>query len=210
MAKLLFRFYTELKRESTRMVKTCIFTVIAVFCVSAAAQTKQTSATKAIDSYVRSVEKLTDSRKQPDLVMADTADADAEKPDWKRFASPAELEKAREEKEAYTIAFNWKKNGKIVASNFTFFSPSGDWSQYVFHFFRPNGTLARVDAELRTFMDDCVIKQEFYFDRSGKRLRKTLAYFDLNTNKPKRRCLGADALKFNYYRSTEKLPFPTR
>jgi len=190
------------------MVRAYAIAFAAVLSVSAGAQTKQTAATRAIDKYVKSVEALTGSRTQPDVVTADTADADADKPDWKHFGSPAELDKAREEKETYTIAFNWKRNGRIVASNFTFFSPSGDWSQYVFHFFRSDGTLARVDAELRTFMDDCVIKQKFYFDRGGKRLRKTLAYFDLNTNKPKRRCLGADALKFDYYRSSAKLPFP--
>lgn len=192
------------------MFKACLLAIVTAVSFSAAAQTKQTSATHTIDSYVRSVEKITESREQPDIVMADTADPDADKPNWKQFGSPAELEKAREEKETYTIAFNWKKDGKIVASNFTFFSQSGDWSQYVFHFFRANGTLARVDAELRTFMDDCVIKQKFYFDQRGKRLRKTLAYFDLNTDKPKKRCLGADALKFDYYRSAEKLPFHTR
>lgn len=191
------------------MVRAYTIAIVAVLSISAGAQTKQTAATRAIDKYVKTIEAFTEKVKQPDLVMADTADAEDGKPDWKRFDSPAALDKAREEKETYTIAFNWKRNGKIVAANFTYFSPSGDWSQYVFHFFRQDRSLARVDAELRTFMDDCVIRQTFYFERGGKRLRKTLAYFDLNTNKPRRRCLGADALKFDYFRSTEKLPFPT-
>lgn len=191
------------------MARVQIFAALVILLgISAAAQTKPTAATRAIDKYVSSIRQWVDSRKEPDLVMADAADADAEKPEWKRFDSPVALEKAREEKETYTIAFNWKKNGKIVASNFTYFSPSGDWSQYVYHFFREDGTLARVDAELRTFMDDCVIKQRFYFNGTGKRLRKTLSYFDLNTDKPKKRCLGASALKFEYSPTVAKLPFP--
>jgi hypothetical protein len=198
--------------SSINMITRSIFAGIIFFAlaISAPAQTKPTTVTRTIDKYVKSIEKLTGSRKEPDLVMADAADIEAEKPDWKKFDSPAALEKARQEKETYTIAFNWKKNGKIVASNFTYFSQSGDWSQYVYHYFRENGTLARVDAELRTFNDDCVIKQRFYFNRAGKRLRKTLNYYDLTTNKPKERCLGADALKFDYSRSVAKLPFSRR
>jgi hypothetical protein len=181
---------------------------LAVF--SATAQTRATAATRAIDKYVKSLEALSDSKKEPDLVMADTADTadiEADKPAWKRFESTAALEKAREEKETYTIAYSWKKNGKLAATNFTYFSPSGDWSQYVYHYFREDGSLAMVSAELRTFMDDCVIKQKFYFNPSGKRLRKTINYYDLTTDKPKKRCLGADALKFEYFASAAKLPF---
>jgi hypothetical protein len=188
---------------------------LAVFLItlavsSATAQTRATAATRAIDKYVKSLETLSDLKKEPDLVMADTADIESDKPAWKRFESTAALEKAREEKESYTIAYSWKKNGKIAATNFTYFSPSGDWSQYVYHYFRDDGSLAMVSAELRTFMDDCVIKQKFYFNPSGKRIRKTLNYYDLNTDKPKKRCLGASALKFDYSTSVAKLPFSTR
>ena len=164
----------------------------------------------AIDRYVRSVEAGTKTRKEPDLVTADTAAADSDKPPWKKFSSSAALEKARDKQETYTIAFSWRKAGKIVQSNFTYFSPSGDWSQYVYHYFRADGSLARVDAELRTFMDDCVIRQKFYFDTKAKRIKKTLGYFDLTTDKPKKRCLGADALQFDYSTTVAKLPFKDR
>lgn len=177
---------------------------------SIAGQTRSSSTIRPIDAYVRSLDAWVSSRKEPDLVVADTADVQAPKPAWKRFESVAALDKAREEHETYTIAFNWKRNGRITVSNFTYFSPSGDWSQYVHHYFRFDGTLAMVSAELRTFMDDCVIKQRFYFNSAGKRLKKTLRYFDLNTDRPKKRCLGADALKFEFSTSIAKLPFSIR
>src|SRR5262249_40796199 len=146
-------------------------------------------------------------KKEPDLVFANTADYETNDPKWQKFDSIKILDKFRESQEAYSIAYNWRSKNKLAGSNFTFFSPSGDWSQYVEHYFRPNGTTAMVKAELRTFMDDCVIKQKYYFDGRGRRIKRTLAYFDLNTNKPKHRCLGADALKFDYYASVIKLPF---
>lgn len=178
--------------------------------LSIAGQTRSSSTIRSIDAYVRSIDAFVSSRKEPDLVVADTAEINASKPAWRRFESVAALDKAREENETYTIAFSWKRNGKIAVSNFTYFSPSGDWSQYVNHYFRSDGTLAMVSAELRTFMDDCVIRQRFYFNSSGRRLRKTLRYFDLNTDRPRKRCLGADALKFEFSTSIAKLPFSIR
>ncbi len=178
--------------------------------LSIAGQTRSSSTIRSIDAYVRSMDAFVSSRKEPDLVVADTAEINASKPAWKRFESAAALDKAREEHETYTIAYNWKRNGRIAAANFTYFSPSGDWSQYVNHYFRSDGTLAMVSAELRTFMDDCVVRQRFYFNSAGKRLMKTLRYFDLNTDRPRKRCLGADALRFEFSTSIAKLPFSIR
>ena len=171
------------------------------------AQKPATTDVRQIDSYVKSIDRIVHRRKEPDMVFADTGDYDGDRPDWKRFASIKELDKSRDEKETYSVAYNWREKGKLAAANFTYFSPSGDWSQYVEHYFRPNGSLAFVRAELRTFEGDCAIKQKYYFDRKGRRLKRTVSYFDLNTNKPKKPCVGADALKFDYYTSVGKLPF---
>lgn len=190
-----------------------VFLVFVVAAISIAAQKKpvtKVNTVVAIDKYVKTLNNIEKKSKEPDIVAADTSDADSDKPVWKKFVSVKALEKAREEKETYTIAYNWKSNGKIVVSNFTYFSPSGDWSQYVYNYFREDGSLARVDSELRTFMDDCVISQKYYFNSKGTRIKKTLAYFDLKTDKPKKRCLGADALKFDFFRSVGKLPFKDR
>lgn len=202
------------------MLRRIIFVLVLCLSLSAAATAQQhrknqaknlgSTTTAKIDKYVKSLLAEVDKRTEPDLVTADTADPESDKPDWKRFASTDALDKAREESETYTIAYSWKMDGKIAVSNFTYFSESGDWAQYVYHFFRPDGTLARVDGELRTFMDDCIIRQSFYFKPDGRRIKKTLAYFDLITDKVRKPCLGADALKFDHFAAVDKLPFKER
>ena len=187
---------------------TIVFLVAAaLFAGNAFGQRASSAEIKKIDTLGRSIERMTDRSKRPDLVVADTADYDVEKPDWRTFKSIKELDKFRENQETYSIAYNWRSKGKLAASNFTLFSPSGDWTQYVEHYFRPDGSAALIKAELRTFMDDCVIKQKYYVGAKGKILKKKVAYFDLKTNKRKRRCLGADALKFDDYSTVAKLPF---
>ena len=96
-----------------------------------------------IDTYVRSVKKVTAGTKNK-IVVADTGDYEANKTDWKKFASEKALEKHRETSETYSIAYNWKKDGKVVATNFTDFSPSGDSTQYTSHYYLPDGTDQKV------------------------------------------------------------------
>ena len=150
------------------------------------AQTRQARAAKQIDSYARSIERIIDGRKRPDLVFADTASYDDGKVKWHKFVSIKELEKYREKTETYSIAYSWKRNGRIVATNFTLFSPSGDWAKYVMHYFRGDGSLAKVTSELRTFYGDFVMTRTEYFDPAGRRLKTGTEYRDLKTKKPKK------------------------
>jgi hypothetical protein len=163
-----------------------------------------------IDNYVRSVKKVTAGTKNK-IVIADTGDYEASRTDWKRFASESALEKHRKTSETYSIAYNWKKDGKVVASNFTDFSPSGDWTQYTFHYFRPDGTLAKVEGELRTFNGDWIVNRDYWFDNHGNQIKKLSKYRDLNTKKPKKptRDIKDDTGIFSvtYFKSVKQLPF---
>lgn len=163
-----------------------------------------------IDTYVRSIKKVTAGTKNK-IVVADTGDYEANKSNWKKFASEKALEKHRETSETYSIAYNWKKDGKLVGSNFTDFSPSGDWTQYTFHYFRPDGTLAKVEAELRTFNGDWIVNRDYWFDKNGKQIKKTSKYLDLNTKKPKKPTSDikddTGVFAVTYFKSVKKLPF---
>lgn len=198
------------------MKKCCL-----VFCVIFAlsfppvfAQKSKTVEINRIDAYVKTLDRFVKNRK-PHLIYADTSDYDAEsEPKWQKFASEKALEKFREERgETYTIAYNWLQKGVIVKSNFTLFSPSGDWAQYVYHDFRTDGTLAHVQSEMRTFNGDLIIIQDFYFDGAGKLLKKSIKYRDLQTNKPIKATKEFLETKGNfsndveYYKKTSKLPF---
>lgn len=176
------------------------------------AQRSKAAEIKRIDRYVRSIDRLTNRSKGPDLVFADTAGSDDKTTSWRRFASTKELEKFRETKETYTVAYNWRSNGRIVAANFTLFSESGDWAKYVDHYFRADGTLAKVRSELRTFYGDYIVIRDIYFDTKGRRIKRTMKYLDLTTKKPKKPTADflADnsmASEVDYFKRTNLLPF---
>lgn len=166
---------------------------------------------KNIDAYCKTIDALTKRAKKPDLIFADTSDYTDQNstPKWQRFASEKALEKFRDKTETYSIGFNWRKDGKIVASNFTNFSPSGDWAMYIFHCFRADGTLARVRSELRTFNGDYIVTQTRYFNVRGKQISKTVKYQDLTTHKLKKPTSDFDSSfsDEDIFKTTAKLPF---
>jgi len=175
------------------------------------AQINNKAEVKQIDNYCKTVNKLVESHKNPQLVFADVSQTDKSK--WRRFASEKSLKEFRENTETYTIAYNWQKNSRIVMSNFTIFSGSGDWVQYVNHYFREDGTLAKAESELRTFHGNLIVSQEFYFDKKGKLIKKNLEYLDLETQK---KVAANDEFldahegflkQVDYFKNTSKLPF---
>lgn len=188
--------------------------LIEAFIVSAAfvanAQNGAKAEVKSIDAYCKTVDAIRTRSKLPSSIFADTSDIDVTKPKWRAFSSEKALEDFREDSETYTIAYNWRNRGKIVASNFTHFSPSGDWVKYVYHCFRANGTLARVETDYRTFKGDFKVVRKRYFDRFARRINMSVKYLDLQTDKPKNAdsgVLGDDGNEVDYYLKTSKLPF---
>ena len=190
----------------------CLAFVVSTIANSALGQSGNTISIKQIEAYAKSIDQMTKRRKEPDLVIADVSDYDTEKPEWRKFKSTKELEAFREKTETYTVAYNWRTNSKIVSSVFTVFSPSGDWAQYVTHYFRPDGSAAKVNTEMRTFNGDYIIIREYYFDSRGKLLKKTAKYLDLTTKKPKKPTAemldeNSDFFKADYYKKVSVLPY---
>lgn len=171
----------------------------------------QTAEVKAIDTYAATITAFTKKRANPKLVFADASNAESEQPSkYQRFASEKALEKHRARSEVYSIAYAWRKGGKVVATNFTLSSPSGDWVKYNFHVFRADGTLAMVESDYRTFMGDFVVIRTRYFDTAGKEIHKTVKIQDLKTRKPKKApdgIMGDDPDEVDYYVTTALLPF---
>lgn len=93
-------------------------------------------------------------------------------------------------------------------ANFTFSSPSGDWAHYIYHYFREDGTVAKVEAQLNTFYGNMTVLRRFYFNPKGSLLRKTTKYRDLETQKPKKseeQDFYDDEVKI--FKKANKLPF---
>lgn len=184
--------------------------LILAIAAGASAQAKRSAEIRKIDALVRTIDKVSQSSEK--IVVADTAGFDQVKADWKLFESEKALDKFRDTSETYTIAFNWRRGGKIAASNFTLFSPSGDWTKYIFHYFRPDGSLALVRSELRTFYGEFIVKEDRYFDRRGRLLKKTVKYYDLQSGKLKKptkemRDDNPSLYKVDYFMNADKLPF---
>ena len=189
-----------------RHVLTGILILISLNC----AALSQNRAIHQIDAYVKVVESFA-KRRGPQLVFADVADFELQRPNWKKFNSVKLLEKYREGNDVYDSANNWLKNNKLVLSAITLSSPSGDWAKYLRLYYREDGSLAKADSELRTFHGGVIVQQGLYFDRKGKLLKKTLDVFDLATKKRKKpdsSYLSDDqADDDRFYRTTKKLPF---
>jgi hypothetical protein len=185
------------------------FVIFALSVLPVFAQKSKNTEIKRINAYVKTINAFVE-KKKPHIVFADTSDYnETSKPKWRKFASEKVLEKFRETSETYTIAYNWRKSGRLIQSNFTLFSPSGDWTQYDFYYFRPNGTIAKIASELRTFMGDLIVLRDFYFDGKGKPLRQTTRYRDLNTNKTVKKPNDGDfqTTEVEIYKTVRQLPF---
>ncbi len=179
------------------------------FAFDAAAQSTA-SQVKTINTYCKQIDTVQKRRKTPELVYANTADENANKAKWRKFASEKALDKFREGSETYDIAYNWRSGGRLIASNFTHFSPSGDWVKYVNHCFRSDGTLARVETDYRTFMGDFKVIRNRYFNARGKQISSSVKYLDLQSGKPKDKgdgVMGDDPNEVDYYKTVKKLPF---
>lgn len=182
--------------------------LLALLSLTAAAQTHSKAAVAEIDAYTKTVSAEVKRHSKSALIFADVSDYRKAGPEkWRAFSSKAEFDRYTKKNEVYTVADGWKVDGKLVDSSIEYSSPSGDWSQVVESFFRADGTLAKVTSEMRTFHQECVIRQRLYFDGTGKMLKKTIAYSDLNTGKKKGPCGMVDDRKVDYYKTTAKLPY---
>lgn len=169
-----------------------------------------TSQVKSINAYCKQIDVVQRRRKTPELVYANTADINSSKAKWRKFVSEKALDKFREGSETYDIAYNWRKGRRLIATNFTHFSPSGDWVKYVNHCFRADGTLARVETDYRTFNGDFKVVRHRYFDGKGRQISSSVKYLDLTTDKAKDHSggvMGDDPHEIDYYKRVKKLPF---
>lgn len=109
-------------------------------------------------------------------------------------------------------AYALRKQRKIVIVNSTLTSESGDWVKYVYHYFRADGSLAKVKSNLNTFYGNFRFAQNIYFDRKGNVLKRTSHFSNLETNKPivpSRDDIenNESNLKEFYYKKISRLPF---
>ena len=101
----------------------------------------------AIASYTKSIDQFTKRNPRKRRIFG-IIPGEEDKPDkWAEFKTVRQEVQANLEDSAYV----WLKDGKVVVAQFSFTSSSGDWYHYVNYYFRADGTLAKIHAQLETF-----------------------------------------------------------
>ncbi|QQS39939.1 MAG: hypothetical protein IPM63_11225 [Acidobacteriota bacterium] len=161
-----------------------------------------------VQAYVKEARDFVEKQGEPHLIFADVSDYnEGSKPLWKKYSSMIDFQNAGEEIESYTVAYVWLKEGKVIGVNFTYSSPSGDWAHYAEHVFRPDGSIAEIRKELRTFMGDVIVIRTTVFDPSGKELKVSKEFLDLNTQKPVPPTENFQDVDIPVYKKAGDLPF---
>jgi hypothetical protein len=193
-----------------KLLLICFVLICPVFIFAQADKAAATAEVKNIDAYTKKIDAFVKRNKAPQLVFADTASQTSTRSRWRRFASEKALDTFRAKSETYEIAYCWKQTGNIVEVSTTLFSGSGDWVNYVYHYFRADGSLAKVESDFRSFYGDLIVEQEVYYGANGKQLKKNVHYRDLKTRKFKKVDPKSDPIslsKFDTYKTVKKLPF---
>lgn len=165
----------------------------------------------AIESYAAGLDRYIKRNARAARYFADTAsyETDNAPARWEEFKTKRALDKAWEDGKTYASSNVWfNATGQPVVTLFTLSSPSGDWVQYITNYYRKDGTLAKMNAELRTFMGDVIRINDRLYDEQGKRLKEQTRFLDLKTRKPKR--VKKDEfmeMEAPLYTSTSALPF---
>ena len=184
-----------------------ILFLIAVTNVVALSQTGKVETVSSISRYAASVDRFTNNKANR-RIFADVSSATEEGPDeWKEFRNEKERTKAETGDNMNQIAFVWTRTGKVVAANITFTSPSGDWAHLINYYYREDGSVAKIRAQLNTFYGDLSIVREKLFDSNGKVLRSTTRYLDLQTRKPKAKPADFFDQPVPMYKKVSELPF---
>ena len=182
------------------MALLCMFALSNYMAVIAAQSAKTPIAE--INSYAAQVDSYIKRHARGKRIFGDVSSYNDNAPRWREFKNESEAEKH----ELYSTAYVWSRDANIVGVNLTLSSPSGDWAHYVTYYFRKDGSLAKIEAQLNTFYGDVSVVRQQYFDNRGVRLRTTRRVLDLKTKKPKK---SADYMDQDVpvYRKLSELPF---
>lgn len=158
-----------------------------------------------INSYVAEVNRFTKGNTKARRIFAVTATGDDNKSKWREFKTKREFDKL--ESFPDESAYVWTRAGKIVGANFTFTSQSGDWVHFVNYYFRVDGSLAKIAAQLNTFYGDVSIIRNQYFNSAGVRLSSSERILGIHTRKPVRKPADYVDQPVTLFKKVADLPF---
>lgn len=177
-------------------------TLILLLCLPmiVGAQTPKPNLTE-INSYAATIDRFMKVNKTP-RYFGDVSLEEQSK--WKLFKTRKLIDDAGE---VYEKAVVWSRTGKIVGVISTLSSPSGDWAHYITYYYRADGSLAKIHAELNTFYGEVSIIRDRFYDSNGQLLHSTQKILDLQTRKPKKPSADFMDQDVNVYKKVSELPF---
>jgi hypothetical protein len=161
-----------------------------------------------IESYAKEVDRFIDANPKSLRIYANVASGiEKAQDEWHEFKNEKEREGADNGDNLNENAYVWLRRGKVVIVRFTFQSPSRDWAHFITYYFREDGSLAKIEAQLNTFFGDMSVNRESWYSPEGNVLRSTLRYLDLKTKKRKKPGTDFQDEPVPLYRRVENLPF---
>lgn len=155
-----------------------------------------------ITTYVREIDTYVKRNPRSKRMFGDAAEYEDNNSQWREFKTRAAFDKAT----LYESATVWTRTGKVIFASFTFTSPSGDWAHFINYYFRDDGSVAKIAAQLNTFYGDVSVLHDQYFNNAGIMLHSTRKFLDLKTRRPKKPGDYFDH-PVPVYRKVSELPF---
>ncbi|MBI3910644.1 MAG: J domain-containing protein [Armatimonadetes bacterium] len=84
------------------------------------------------------------------------------------------------------LANVYVRSGAVVVSYCLLDSASGDWAHYITYYYRRDGTLAKLDSELRDLAYARVVIRTRYYGADGTLIASETRYFDIHTRRRKK------------------------
>ncbi len=169
------------------------------------AQSKLHAQIVAIEKYCKEIDA---NKKEKSIVRKTFATIDSGKKGTRKVWLEFKNDKAREQADTgenlNENAFVWVRKNKIVAATFTFQDASRKWVHFGFYYFRPDGTLAKLDEELDR--DKIKLVRKSYFSEEKKNIAGASNYFDGTTKLPTAPKNFGDR-RIPVYKSVNDLPF---
>jgi hypothetical protein len=165
---------------------------------------------KAINVPCDAAAKLDDARRRDARAFADLSpsilpESDEAGTDWRSFASPAALKAYVEKKNAPNTQVNmWTAPDGTTIAEVRFQGATGEWADTVEYCFRPDGSLARVDATLEDITAEVTVQRTTHYSPSGAERSTHARAFDWEGKHLK----NADTSgKVPLYKTVASLPF---
>lgn len=146
--------------------------------------------------------------RKPPRIFADIADGNVQGPQmWREFKNEEARQKADSGNNLNQNAIVGFKNKRVLVITFTLQSPSRDWAHFITYYFREDGSLAKIDAQLNTFYGHLSVFRERFYSAQGKLLGSREKFISLSSQQETKPTGDFIDEPIPLYKNVRDLPF---